>query len=416
MAGFSLLSAAARSFPARSPKTSNKINLAGNWKITDSPGRESGRGRYWSVLGWRQAVVGAGGWRTDGRPHFKPSADIFIRSPPYGAARGRASTPADSSSFPDHFPSPASPPNSSFPVRSPKTLNLDDLAGKLEFGGLTEDGKWSGKLLESAGAKARPRRTDSPGRESGQGRCWSVLGWRRAFAGAGGWRTDGRPHFKPSADVRFTSGLLEDKVALITGGSSGIGESTTRLFSKHGAKVVIADMQGDLGRSVCNELNPSSTTFVHCDVTNEKEVENAVNTATAKYGKLDIMFNNAGIADEAKPSILDNDKAEFEKVLRVNLVGVLLGTKHATRVMMGARRRNIINTASICSVVGGGATHAYMSSKNGVVGLTKNTAVELRQYGTRVNCVSPCMVASGGAKMRMSPGLIIAYKKFCSTM
>ncbi|KAL6199544.1 hypothetical protein ACLB2K_029328 [Fragaria x ananassa] len=129
----------------------------------------------------------------------------------------------------------------------------------------------------------------------------------------------------------------------------------------------VQDVQDDLGRSVCNELNPSSTTFVHCDVTNEKEVENAVNTATAKYGKLDIMFNNAGIADEAKPSILDNDKAEFEKVLRVNL-------------HLLSRR--------------GGATHAYTSSRNGVVGLTKNTAVELGQYGIRVNCVSPCMVAT----------------------
>ncbi|KAL6202606.1 hypothetical protein ACLB2K_026314 [Fragaria x ananassa] len=184
------------------------------------------------------------------------------------------------------------------------------------------------------------------------------------------------------------SSRLEGKVALITGGSSGIGESTARLFSKHGAKVVVADVQDDLGRSVCNELNPSSITFVHCDVTNEKEVENAVNTATAKYGKLDIMLNNPGIADEAKPSILDNDKAELEKVRRVNLVGVLLGTKHA------ARRGAIINTASICSVVGGGATHAYRSSKNGVVGLTKNTAMELGQYGIRVNCVSPCMVAT----------------------
>ncbi|XP_050370363.1 borneol dehydrogenase, mitochondrial-like [Argentina anserina] len=185
---------------------------------------------------------------------------------------------------------------------------------------------------------------------------------------------------------------LEGKVALITGGASGIGESTARLFSKHGAKVVIADVQDDLGRSVCKELNPSSTTFVHCDVTNEKDVENAVNRATAKYGKLDIMFNNVGIVEAAKPNILHNDKAEFEKILGVNLVGVFLGTKHAARVMMGARRGTIINTASVCSVIGGAATHAYTSSKHGVEGLTKNTAVELGQYGIRVNCVSPFVV------------------------
>ncbi|KAL6126425.1 hypothetical protein ACLB2K_074474 [Fragaria x ananassa] len=87
-------------------------------------------------------------------------ACIYMYSPfrPYSAARGRASTPTDSSSFPDHFPSPASPPNSSFPARSPKTSNKINLAGKLEFGGLTGDGKWWGKLLESAGVEARPRR------------------------------------------------------------------------------------------------------------------------------------------------------------------------------------------------------------------------------------------------------------------
>ncbi|XP_016652789.1 PREDICTED: secoisolariciresinol dehydrogenase-like, partial [Prunus mume] len=106
---------------------------------------------------------------------------------------------------------------------------------------------------------------------------------------------------------------LEGKVALITGGASGIGESTARLFSKHGARVVIADVQDDLAESVCRDLSSSSTSFVHCDVTKEEDVENAVKTATRKYGKLDIMFNNAGTGGIAKPNILDNDKAEFEQ-------------------------------------------------------------------------------------------------------
>ncbi|XP_062018013.1 borneol dehydrogenase, mitochondrial-like [Rosa rugosa] len=185
---------------------------------------------------------------------------------------------------------------------------------------------------------------------------------------------------------------LEGKVAVITGGASGIGESTARLFSRHGAKVMIADVQDDLGQSICRDLNPSSTTFIHCNVMNEKDVENVVNTATAKYGKLDIMFNNAGISDVAKLNILDNNKDDFEKVLRVNVVGVFLGIKHAARVMMGARKGAIINMASVCSIIGGGASHAYTSSKHGVEGLTKNTAVELGQYGIRVNCVSPYLV------------------------
>ncbi|KAL6342141.1 hypothetical protein AAG906_038621 [Vitis piasezkii] len=191
---------------------------------------------------------------------------------------------------------------------------------------------------------------------------------------------------------------LQGKVALITGGASGIGESTARLFSRHGAKVVIADIQDNLGLSVCKDLSPTSASFVHCDVTNEKEVENAVNLAVATHGKLDIMFNNAGIAGEAKPHILDNDKTEFERVLNVNVVGAFLGTKHAARVMIPAGNGSIITTASVCSTVGGGASHAYTSSKHAVVGLARNAAVELGKYGIRVNCVSPYLVATPLAK------------------
>ncbi|KAJ6937447.1 secoisolariciresinol dehydrogenase-like [Populus alba x Populus x berolinensis] len=185
---------------------------------------------------------------------------------------------------------------------------------------------------------------------------------------------------------------LEGKVALITGGSSGIGESAARLFAKHGAKVVIADVQDELGHSVCEELKTESASFVHCDVTQETDVENAVNTAVSKHGKLDIMFNNAGIAGTPKPNILDNDKAEFEKVMSVNVVGAFLGTKHAARVMIPARRGSIISTASVCGTIGGVASHAYTSSKHGVIGLMRNTDVELGQHGIRVNCVSPYVV------------------------
>ncbi|CAA2985607.1 secoisolariciresinol dehydrogenase-like isoform X2 [Olea europaea var. sylvestris] len=187
---------------------------------------------------------------------------------------------------------------------------------------------------------------------------------------------------------------LEGKVALITGAASGIGESTARLFSKHGAKVLIADIKDDSGKKVCEDLGQSSASFVHCDVTKESDVEMAVNTAVAKYGKLDIMHNNAGIAGIANPNILENEISEFEKVISVNLKGAFLGAKHAARVMIPNRRGNIITTASICSTIGGVASHAYTSSKHGVVGLTRNIAVELGKYGIRVNCVSPHLVAT----------------------
>ncbi|XP_058755105.1 borneol dehydrogenase, mitochondrial-like [Vicia villosa] len=191
---------------------------------------------------------------------------------------------------------------------------------------------------------------------------------------------------------------LEGKVALITGGASGIGEATARLFSQNGAKVVIADIQDDQGHAVCQDLHKSTASYVHCDITNEKDVENAVNTTVSKYGKLDIMFNNAGITGVNNTNILEYELSEFQQVINVNLVGVFLGTKHASRVMIPARRGSIINTASVAGSICGAASHGYTSSKHAVVGLTRNTAVELGPFGIRANCVSPYVVLSPLAK------------------
>jgi NAD(P)-dependent dehydrogenase (short-subunit alcohol dehydrogenase family) len=186
---------------------------------------------------------------------------------------------------------------------------------------------------------------------------------------------------------------LEGKVALITGGASGIGECTARVFAHHGAKVVIADIQDELGRSVCESIGPNCI-YVHCDVTDESQVKNAVDKATATHGKLDIMFNNAGIADENKQRIIDNSKVDFERVLSVNVTGVFLGIKHAAQVMIPRRSGCILSTASVSSYLGGAASHAYACSKHAVLGLTKNAAVELGQFGIRVNCLSPYALAT----------------------
>ncbi|XXG85438.1 hypothetical protein AAC387_Pa11g0513 [Persea americana] len=185
---------------------------------------------------------------------------------------------------------------------------------------------------------------------------------------------------------------LEGKVALITGGASGIGEYTAKLFCLHGAKVVIADIQDELGHSVCKDLGTSVASFIHCEVTNETDVQNAVDYTITTHGKLDIMFNNAGISDPRKRSILENDVADFERVLRTNITGAFLGTKHAARVMIPAGHGSIISTASVSSVIGAAASHAYTCSKHAVAGLTKNASIELGKYGIRVNCVSPYVV------------------------
>lgn len=190
---------------------------------------------------------------------------------------------------------------------------------------------------------------------------------------------------------------MEGKVAIITGAACGIGEAAARHFCKHGAKVIIADIQDDLAQKVCENSDPSSVSFVHCDVTKEDDLKSVVNTAMAKYGKLDIMYNNVGIVDEIKSSIIDNEKSEFEKIISINLIGTFLGIKEAARVMIPRGEGSIISTTSVCASIGGVCTHAYTSSKHGMLGLTRNVAVDLGRYGIRVNCVSPYVVLTSTA-------------------
>ncbi|KAG2571922.1 hypothetical protein PVAP13_7KG121250 [Panicum virgatum] len=188
---------------------------------------------------------------------------------------------------------------------------------------------------------------------------------------------------------------LEGKVALITGGASGIGECTARLFVKHGARVVVADIQDELGGRLCAELGAGAASYVHCDVTVEGDVAAAVDHAVARFGGLDVMFNNAGIGGAACHSIRESTKEDFERVLAVNLVGPFLGTKHAARVMVPAGRGGcIIGTSSLASAVAGAASHAYTCAKRGLVALTENAAAELGRHGIRVNCVSPAAAAT----------------------
>ncbi|KAA8518521.1 hypothetical protein F0562_015995 [Nyssa sinensis] len=188
---------------------------------------------------------------------------------------------------------------------------------------------------------------------------------------------------------------LEGKVAIITGGASGIGESTVRLFVKHGAKVVIADVQDELGLALCEDLrSKQNVTYVHCDVTSDYDVKNVVDVAMSKYGKLDIMFNNAGIPGNLDPTILGTDNENFKRVFDVNVYGAFLGAKHAARVMIPAKTGVILFTSSVASVTFGESPHAYTVSKHAIVGLTKNLCVELGQYGIKVNCISPCALAT----------------------
>ncbi|CAI0391587.1 unnamed protein product [Linum tenue] len=191
-----------------------------------------------------------------------------------------------------------------------------------------------------------------------------------------------------SSDISTASPRkLEGKVAIITGGASGIGESTARLFVHHGAKVLIADVQDKLGQSLI-------VSFVHCNVTSDSDLENAVDTAVSRYGQLDIMYNNAGIGGNLDTTILNSDNADFKKVLEINLFGSFLGAKHAARVMIPARKGCILFTGSVAASISGDLSYAYKASKHAILGLNNNLTVELGKYGIRVNTISPYGVAT----------------------
>ncbi|OIT02919.1 PREDICTED: short-chain dehydrogenase reductase 3c-like [Nicotiana attenuata] len=181
---------------------------------------------------------------------------------------------------------------------------------------------------------------------------------------------------------------LEGKVAVITGAASGIGKETAAKFINHGAKVVIVDIQRQLGQETASELGPNAT-FVPCDVTKESEISDVVDYAVSRHGQLDIMYNNAGIACRTSPSIVDLDLERFDRVMAINVRGVVAGIKHAARVMIPQGSGCILCTASVTGVIGGLAQPTYSTSKSSVIGIVKSVTAQLCKQGIRINCISP---------------------------
>lgn len=158
--------------------------------------------------------------------------------------------------------------------------------------------------------------------------------------------------------------------------------------------MVVADVQDELGEALCRSLGKNAV-YMHCDVTSDGDVKNLVEAAVSMFGKLDVMFNNAGVLGNNKDcSILDADGEDFKRVFDVNVFGGFLGAKHAAKAMIPAGRGVILFTASAAAVTAGVMPHPYTASKHAIVGLTKNLCVELGQYGIRVNCISPCAIAT----------------------
>ena len=188
------------------------------------------------------------------------------------------------------------------------------------------------------------------------------------------------------------SGQLEGKVAVVTGGASGIGEATVRQFVAEGAQVVIADLQEGPGEDLADELGDAAR-FVRTDVAVETEVAAAIAAAVDGFGRLDVLYNNAGFVGATGP--LETTTAdEYDRTMDVLLKAVFFGIKHASPLMKAQRSGSIISTSSVCGLTAGIGTHLYTVAKAGVIMLTKTAALELADWQVRVNAVCPGYVAT----------------------
>ena len=193
-------------------------------------------------------------------------------------------------------------------------------------------------------------------------------------------------------------GMLDGRVAIVTGAASGIGAATARRFVAEGANVLITDIQDDVGEGVSDELGPQAA-YLHTNVAIEADVEAAVAEAVDRWGGLDVLHNNAGFVGVTGP-LEETTEKEWRETLDVLLSSVFFGTKHATPAMRERGGGSIINTASVCGLVAGVGSHVYTVAKHGVVGLTRSSALELAEYNIRANAVCPGFVATGLAAGR----------------
>jgi len=185
-------------------------------------------------------------------------------------------------------------------------------------------------------------------------------------------------------------GDLDGKVAIVTGGASGLGRGMVERFVEEGAQVVIADVNVKGGVALAKELG-DATVFRAVDVADAVQVQAAVDTAVSRFGGLHVMCNNAGVGGSHK-RFLDEDFADFDRVMAVNIFGVMIGMQRAGRHMAEHGGGAIVNTTSIGGINAGGGVMAYRASKAAVIHITRSVAIELAPKNIRVNCIAPAHI------------------------